>query len=239
MSLNRRNPRRDDNEPEIAGRFTFHRWLYVPLSGAGIPDGLACPPAPMKTGTNNACLSLAVLVDVKKLGDGRVTEAQGKKWGALAKHGVPVYIARSAADVDAIVNGSAVPWGVMEASGTRWRKDCCCQMGTRVCEHDLLKRRGAPTTPKAAKPARRGQVTPRPSYTAPSGRRCANGCGNHGWDTNGRMWTCADCGQPPEPQPAPALAEETFAPRPRTHPCTTPGCGKPDPCAECESQERG
>lgn len=107
MSLHRYAARRDENEPEIRKRFAHHWWHTEQVSGVGMPDLIAWPPAygkPFKWPAQSA-----LLVDVKTPAGG-FKPAQVKKWTALAAKGIPIYVARTEADVDAIVAGTARPW---------------------------------------------------------------------------------------------------------------------------------
>lgn len=129
MSLNRFNPRRDENEPEVRARFASHGWHTEQLSGTGMPDLLVWPhakrlqtlagePAP------GAGLRLSAFVDVKMPGK-KATKAQVEKWTALSAKGIPVYVASTEADVDAIVGGTATPWwppSVSKMKGGRSRR---------------------------------------------------------------------------------------------------------------------
>lgn len=99
MSLNRFNPRRDDNEPLIRARFATHGWHTEQVSGAGMPDLLCWSARRLDV----------LLVDVKMPGK-KATKAQVEKWTALSGKGIPVYVASTEADVDAIVGGTATPW---------------------------------------------------------------------------------------------------------------------------------
>lgn len=107
MSLHRVNPKRDANEPEIRARFAHHGWQTEQLSGAGMPDLLAVVWSTRDSQVNP--WRLMVLVDVKER-KGKPTPAQEKKWAELAAKGIPVYVARTEVDVDAIVAGTAEPW---------------------------------------------------------------------------------------------------------------------------------
>lgn len=108
MSLHRFAAARDANEPAIRERFSHHGWHTEQISGKGMPDLLCFPTVASKGGWR-----LAVLVDVK-MPKGTLKPAQVEKWTALAQKGIPVYVARSEVDVDAIVAGEAEPWGVLE-----------------------------------------------------------------------------------------------------------------------------
>lgn len=101
MSLNRFNPRRDENEPEIRKRFATHGWHTEQVSGTGMPDLLAFN---LRVGTHSVRL-----VDVK-MPKGKVKPAQEMKWKALHDKGIPVYVVRTKADVDALVRGELPPW---------------------------------------------------------------------------------------------------------------------------------
>lgn len=110
MSLHRVNPRRDANEPEIRARFAMHGWHTEQRSSAGGWDLDAYPrigvTAALRTG------KVVVHVDVKDR-TGKPTPAQVEKWSALAAKGIPVYVAHTWEDVDAIVSGTAEPWRPM------------------------------------------------------------------------------------------------------------------------------
>lgn len=112
--------KRDSNEPEIIRRFAHHGWHVEQLSGTAIPDLLCWPMDPRirLPFDRISPLSMSVLVDVKEP-KGKPTPAQVEKWKALATKGIPVYVARTEADVDAIVSGAAEPWGVFEARPKR------------------------------------------------------------------------------------------------------------------------
>lgn len=110
MSLHRRAARRDDNEGEIRNAFKRHRWHTEALSAAGMPDLLAWPPHPPRGSEDgDRCCYASALVDVKGK-DGTATEAQREKWTALAEKGIPVYVCRTAEDVDALVRGELMAW---------------------------------------------------------------------------------------------------------------------------------
>lgn len=118
MSLNRYAPKRDKSEPTIRARFSQHGWHTEALSGKGLPD-LLCMKADAHAYIPGARWEPRyLLVDVKEP-KGKPTPAQVEKWKALSTKGIPVYVARTEADVDAIVAGSAEPWGVMEAKPKR------------------------------------------------------------------------------------------------------------------------
>lgn len=99
-----RASRRDDNEPEIRKRFAVHGWHTETLSAPGMPDLLAYPPRPSLLG-----FTQVKHVDVKGA-KGKPTPAQVEKWTALSVAGIPVYVCRTRADVDALVAGTLEPW---------------------------------------------------------------------------------------------------------------------------------
>lgn len=106
--LARHNAKRDENEPEIRRRFAYHGWHTEQVSGKGMPDLLVWPE--FAPGANLG--RRAVLVDVK-MPKGKLKPAQEKKWRELHEKGIPVYVVRTAADVDALVGGTLEPWRPM------------------------------------------------------------------------------------------------------------------------------
>jgi hypothetical protein len=107
--------KRDANEPKIIRRFSLHGWHAEQISGNRLWD-LICWP-----GGKHLAVRASWLVDVKAE-DGKVTPAQTEKWSDLAAKGIPVYVVRTEADVDAIVAGTAAPWGPAEkVAATRTR----------------------------------------------------------------------------------------------------------------------
>lgn len=105
--LARHAARRDENEPQIRKRFAAHGWHTEQVSGKGMPDLLCWPPEyghPLRWP-----LQSTFLVDVK-MPKGKLEPAQEKKWAELAEKGIPVYVVRSEADVDALVRGELEPW---------------------------------------------------------------------------------------------------------------------------------
>jgi hypothetical protein len=142
MTLHRFAARRDDNEPEIRKRFAHHGWHTEQLSGKGMPDLLAMIARSAAT-AGKRCKPEYALVDVKEP-TGKPTAAQVLKWQSLKDKGIPVYVARTPEDVDAIVAGTAEPWGLMEAKPR--------------------KKRGAHAKAHAE---RQCTCYPRPSYTPP------------------------------------------------------------------------
>jgi hypothetical protein len=158
MSLHRYAARRDDNEPEIRARFARHGWHTEQVSGAGMPDLIAWPPEhghPLTWPRQSA-----LLVDVKTP-TGGFKPAQVKKWTALASKGIPVYVARTEAEVDAIVGGTAEPWGHKETRGK----------ALATVTADAGKRLRA-----VRKPGKGENRAPRPAYEAP---RKPSGMGMH------------------------------------------------------------
>ena len=103
MSLNRHNPRRDANEPAIRKRFEEHHgWHTEPRSSSGGWD-LDCYQPPY------GGWRIVIHVDVKTP-TGKVTKPQEKKWKAMREKGIPVYVVRTEADVDALVGGTLGAW---------------------------------------------------------------------------------------------------------------------------------
>lgn len=109
MSIHRFAAKRDDNEPAIRARFATHGWHTEQLSGAGMPDLLCWALHDARSVITHPSLIGSVLVDVKMPGK-KATKAQVEKWTALSEKGIPVYVASTEADVDAIVGGTATPW---------------------------------------------------------------------------------------------------------------------------------
>lgn len=104
----RRAAHRDSNEGEIRARFEHHGWHVESVNQEGKWD-LDCYPPFGVTGQVPLLARVVVHVDAK-MPDGRIERAQVDKWKALRALNIPVYVARSEADVDAIVSGSAAPW---------------------------------------------------------------------------------------------------------------------------------
>jgi hypothetical protein len=117
MALHRRAAMRDGNEPELRAAFARHGWHTETMSGTGMPDLLVWPPE-SKIGSAR----LATLVDVKN-GKGRLKPAQATKWKALSEKGIPVYVCRTEADVDALVRGDLQPWAPWEDEVRRIGRD--------------------------------------------------------------------------------------------------------------------
>lgn len=123
MSIHRHAARRDANEPAIRTRFSSLGWHTEQLSGAGMPDlivfHMGGHARPYPAGT------VVSLVDVK-MPKGKVTPEQMKKWTELHGKGIPVYVVRTEADVDALVGGTLEPWasddGASKHNGSPRRK---------------------------------------------------------------------------------------------------------------------
>ena len=115
MGVNRRAARRDDNEPAIRKRFASHGWHTEQLSGTGMPDLLAF--------NLRVNLHSTRLVDVK-MPDGKVTNPQVKKWSELAANGIPVYVVRTEADVDALVASTLEAWSPEAQRGMCGKNGC-------------------------------------------------------------------------------------------------------------------
>ena len=98
--------RRDTNEPEIMRRFRHHGWHPEQVSGNRLWDLNVYPP---RKPTLTLQFTLVCHVDVKGP-KGKVEEAQREKWAALSAKGIPVYVVRTEADVDALVRGDLEPW---------------------------------------------------------------------------------------------------------------------------------
>lgn len=107
MALHRRAAKRDDNEPGIRSRFKFHGWHTETLSASGMPDLMVFHVRAHASGMGFE--PRTYLVDVKGK-DGAPTKPQREKWAALAEKGIPVYVVRAEADVDALVRGVLEPW---------------------------------------------------------------------------------------------------------------------------------
>lgn len=151
MSLHRYAAKRDANEPQIRKRFAAHGWHTEQVSSAGGWD-LDCYPAHPNVTFRGAVRTVVAHVDVKD-GDGRVTTAQQKKWTALRSPGIPVYVVRTEADVDALVGGTLAPWAP-EANPRSPRPPRAQKTATRK-EERKGKPRGSPKasyTPPRSKP---------------------------------------------------------------------------------------
>jgi hypothetical protein len=122
--------RRDKNEPEIMQRFRAHGWHPEQVSGNRQWDLNVYPPRPTSTGSMNRCLTLVCHVDVKG-SKGKVEDAQREKWAALSEKGIPVYVCRTEADVDALVSGELEPWQP-DVMGLKATADALFTPGRRV-----------------------------------------------------------------------------------------------------------
>jgi hypothetical protein len=100
--------RRDKNEPEIMQRLRHHGWHPEQVSGNRQWDLNAYPPRQPSERVTGAA-TLVFHVDVKGP-NGKVEDAQREKWTALSEKGIPVYVCRTKADVDALVRGELEPW---------------------------------------------------------------------------------------------------------------------------------
>lgn len=153
MSLHRYAAARDKNEPTIRKRFAHHGWHTEQVSGAGMPDLVAF-------NLHSTFHPGVRLVDVK-MPKGALKPAQVKKWAALRALGIPVYVVRTEADVDALVGGTLEPWSPED----RHLKPCVeAAKGCRCtgCV-SIRKRGGTPTHDPSEAPTR----VPRAAYTPP------------------------------------------------------------------------
>lgn len=116
--------KRDANEPQIMKRFAAHGWHCEQISGNRLWDLNAYPPQYRTMGV------LTYHVDVK-MPDGKVTPAQAEKWTALHHKGIPVYVVRTEADVDALMSGELRPW-VPETSGRAVLATATAHAGKRL-----------------------------------------------------------------------------------------------------------
>lgn len=217
--------KRDSNEPQVMKRFRHHGWHAEQISGNRLWDLLAFPP-------QSRTLPIAALVDVKQP-DGEVTKAQSEKWTALHALGIPVYVVRTEADVDALVGGTLAPWepeSKADRVAARLRK---MGMGATVVVRD-----GKPVPRKgdAAKARAKGR-------SRLAQERLAAGSSVHAAYTPPRSTPVAhrsDCEQvyhrdTREPCTCGALdaakeAEATFAPSPEPH---CPRCLNEWTCCTC------
>lgn len=99
---------RDVNEPEIMKHFLVHGWHPEQVSGNRLWDLNAYPPKQPSQRVHGVATCL-FHVDVKTA-KGKVTPAQAEKWTTLRAKGIPVYVVRTAEDVDALVRGELVAW---------------------------------------------------------------------------------------------------------------------------------
>lgn len=244
MSIHRTAAKRDANEPIIRKRFSAHGWHTEQVSGTGLPDLLCWPQeygAPL-TWPRQSCL----LVDVK-IPKGTLKPAQVKKWTTLHALGIPVYVVRTEADVDALVGGTLAQWeppergrarpGLVTPRGGPRKGDAAKREPSSGKAEKALgaARKRVQGHVRASEIASRaeaivdGRFEPLRNYTPPRstpvGRRCSKGCGNHGWDTtNERTWRCSDCGMPPEATPVGAAKEAEVFAAPRCHAASDGEC---------------
>ncbi len=88
MSLNRVNPKRDQNEAELVAALRAEGVVVTPLSGKGVPD-LLC-----------GYCGIYFLVEVKMPGC-KFTPAQREYWeDSILCHGLPAYVLRSPLDIE-------------------------------------------------------------------------------------------------------------------------------------------
>lgn len=211
MSIHRHAARRDGNEPAIRERFARHGWHTEQLSMAGMPDLMCWAPEFFDW-------RIAILVDVKEP-TGKPTPAQVKKWAELARAGIPVYVARTHEDVDAIVAGSADPW-----SETRTRPALSALKGTALTKEVVRRMKaGEPVygdVPLKEGPAKRSNGTP----TTGTAYRKDCGC-----LTRHDRCEHASLAAAALDRALAAAAEATFAPAPDRD-CQRDDCGG---CTEC------
>lgn len=184
MSLNRYAPKRDANEPAIRKCFAHHGWHTEQRSSAGGWDLDAYP----AQSAGARVFTLVHHVDVK-MPDGKVTTAQEKKWAELHAKGIPVYVVRTEADVDALVSGEIEAWKPIttdniraphpHANVRRTRNTCAIRCG----QHGWFKRKAgwvcvdckAPEyTPPLSKPV---DAAKEAAETFAPGPPTCNGCG--------------------------------------------------------------
>jgi hypothetical protein len=113
--LARHNARRDANEPLIVSAFEARGWTVVKLSGKGLPD-LLCMKNTQILGPQY------ILVDVK-MPKGEFKPAQVETWKRWGVRGLPVYVATTEDDVLAIIQGTAQPWGELDAAPKREKRE--------------------------------------------------------------------------------------------------------------------
>lgn len=196
--------KRDSNEPEIMKRFMSYGWHCEQISGNRLWDLLVWPGGARERIAQFHIHGGALrtyLVDVKEP-KGGVTEAQEKKWAELHAKGIPVYIARTEADVDAIVAGTAKPWEperkhpvltservskALRASAPAVLATVAADAGKRlrvVRQPGTGRRRASRTVSfneamDALVPERK-RAQPRPAYETPHKHLCGkNGCRKH------------------------------------------------------------
>jgi hypothetical protein len=205
MALHRRAAKRDDNEPGIRSRFKFHGWHTETLSASGMPDLMVFHVRAHASGMGFE--PRTYLVDVKGK-DGAPTKPQREKWAALAEKGIPVYVVRAEADVDALVRGELEPW----------RPEPKCDCGYIV---GRLKTNGG----HKATCATRAEHTNADAALADLARRYAER-----EDTLIAKRAAAELKRRgltrTQPVDAAKEAAETFAPPPEAPPCTYLGCAE-------------
>lgn len=154
MSLNRFSPRRDANEPAIRKRFAYHGWHTEQLSGSGMPDLMAF--------NLHSIFNKGVrLVDVK-MPDGKATKAQEKKWAELHAKGIPVYVVRTGADVDALVSGELAAWEPVVAGSILTPRPHADVRRTRDAVREFERKRKAnPDYDRKYRELRHGYTPPR------------------------------------------------------------------------------
>lgn len=180
MSLNRFNPRRDENEPEIRKRFVAHGWHTEQVSGKGMPDLLVWPGyLALGSGRRIESGHVVLMVDVK-MPKGKLKPAQEKKWTELSERGIPVYVVRTEAEVDALVRGELEPWAPATRDATLQRA-----LGVKRMRSSATADRenGAAYTPPSSRPmdaAREAEETFAPGPSAQCACRLGVLCGLHG-----------------------------------------------------------
>lgn len=128
--------KRDSNEPEIMRRFRLRGWHPEQISGNRLWDLIVFAPPMVADGARRICF----FVDVK-MPDGKVTPAQEGKWRALAAKDIPVYVVRTAEDVDALMGGELAAWEpstkgmAPPRKGALRTKPCGCLRALGRCEH--------------------------------------------------------------------------------------------------------
>ena len=101
VSLNRYNPRRDENEPEIIEALRKEGVFVERLSGARVPDLLCCHKG------------LLFLVEVK-MPDGRLTKAQRDFSEDIFEHNIPAYICTQAYSVPTLIKFAEIHYAQVD-----------------------------------------------------------------------------------------------------------------------------